>query len=42
MERKQTELIDAETANAALNLRRMADAIEPGFNPREWLAARGL
>jgi hypothetical protein len=35
-------IIDAETCNAALNLRRMANQIEPGFNPREWLAARGL
>ena len=35
-------IIDAETANAALNLRRMADAIEPGFDARAWLEARGL
>jgi hypothetical protein len=41
-DRVRADIIDAETCNAALNLRRMADQIEPGFNPREWLEARGL
>ena len=35
-------LIDAETANAALRLSELAEAIEPGFNPRQWLEERGL
>ena len=35
-------IIDAETCNAALSLRAMADAIEPGFDARAWLEARGL
>ena len=39
---KKMPVIDAETANAALQLRAMADAIEPGFNARTWLEARGL
>ena len=35
-------LIDAELANKALDLRRQAEAIEPGFNAEEWLRERGL
>jgi hypothetical protein len=39
---KKTPLIDAETCNAALSPRTMADKIEPGFDARAWLEARGL
>jgi len=35
-------LIDADLCNAALNMRRTAEAIEPGFNPEAWLQERGL
>ena len=41
-EGKKVSLIDSELCNAALWLREMAEAIEPGFNPAEWLAERGL
>ena len=35
-------LIDAETCNAALQLRAMADKLEPGFDARKYLEERGL
>jgi len=41
-EGKKVSLIDSDLANAALQLRAMAEAIEPGFNPEQWLQERGL
>jgi len=41
-EGKKVSLIDSDLCNAALQLRDLAEAIEPGFNPEAWLQERGL
>lgn len=42
MAQKRYGLIDAELCNDVLALQKRIDAIEPGFYPAAWLAARGL